>query len=111
RGVAADAPDRIGRMQNDAPGLQHGCCGPYVCGEIHHKSSLMLISCAQRKCPCGQAGYPCSPHGLQYRSSTWTTRQLPESGPKPKQGCVEQYTAVTGASIAEAKCIGPESLV
>jgi hypothetical protein len=32
-----------------------------------------------------------------------------ESGVKPKEGRVEQNTAVTGALTADAKCIGEES--
>lgn len=36
--------------------------------------------------------------------------EFSESGPNPKDGTVEQKTAVTGAFIAEAKCMGAESL-
>ena len=32
-----------------------------------------------------------------------------ESGPNPKEGRVEQYTAVVGAFTADAKCMGAES--
>tara|TARA_B100000614_G_C14444149_1_gene451518 strand:- start:60 stop:170 length:111 start_codon:yes stop_codon:yes gene_type:complete len=35
---------------------------------------------------------------------------LVDNGPKPKDGIVEQKTALVGAFIAEAMCIGAESL-
>ena len=45
------------------------------------------------------------------RFSRFHDRERSESGPKPKAGTVEQYTATVGALTAEARCKGPLSLV
>ena len=64
------------------------------------------------KCPKGQEVFPCTPHGRHGSDSAdSTTRERSESGPKPKAGTVEQYTATVGALTAEARCKGPLSLV
>ena len=65
---------------------------------------------AHLKCPFGQRLNPCNPQGLQDNNSVVSiVLDIDDNGPKPNAGTVEQKTAVTGASIAEAKCKGAES--
>ena len=77
---------------------------------IVSNSCSSSILYAQLKCPNGQAFNPCNPQGRHASGSLISTIKLfSDKGPKPNEGSVEQYTAVTGALTAEAKCIGAES--
>ena len=71
---------------------------------------VSVMVSAHLKCCCGQLACPCSPQGLQGKGmAVSTTKRISLKGPKPNEGSVEQYTAVTGALTDEAKCMGAES--
>ena len=54
--------------------------------------------------------WPWQPQGRQFNCSfVCTIKLLLLKGPNPYSGVVEQKTAVTGAFIAEVKCMGAES--
>ena len=65
----------------------------------------------QLKWPSGQVFPPCKPQGRQASCSLVSTIiERSAKGPNPNLGTVAQKKAVVGVFIAEAMCIGPESL-
>ena len=70
----------------------------------------MSIELAHSNEPFGHSLCPCMPHGRHGSSlGDCTIVLLPDRGPNPNSGIVEQNMAVTGASTLEHKCIGDES--